>query len=473
MKRLVFCFDGTWNKLASPLPTNVVVIAESVFPSASGDVSQVIHYDDGVGTGGDDWKWKQVFERWSGGLFGAGLLDNIREAYRFIIFNYQPGDQIYVFGFSRGAYTARSFVGLLSAASIIDRRDASQIDRAVELYRNRLNTDREHREQRWRFRADHATCIVVSDEEDEWRAQNCPGHVLGALPRLTVSYLGVWDTVGAMGLPASLPWAKKFNARHRFHDPELPRFVEAGRHAVAIDERRRSFPVTRWDNVLERNQEKGFDWTRPDAPIQEQWFPGSHGSVGGGGDIRGLSDAALAWVIEGARAKGLELDTSETSRVFDLAPNHRAPLANTKGGPDWTTKILPKRDRKGPDALHQVHVSAKRRWCEDAQDLPEKARYRPRPLQNLSDQMDALCATMPGDYAGPVLTRHVVVRGDNLRKLARHYLGDASLSTMIFEANRVSLLDPDDLFVGTELIIPAMSEGAGTARPAASDGEEK
>ena len=472
MKRLVFCFDGTWNKLASPLPTNVVVIAESVFPSATRDVSQIIHYDDGVGTGGDDWKWKQLFEYYTGGILGAGLVDNIREAYRFIIFNYEPGDQIYVFGFSRGAYTARSFIGLLNAASIIDRRDAAQIDRAVELYRNRLKTDLAHKEERWRFRAEHARCLVVSDEEDAWRAQNCPGHVLGSLPRLSVSYLGVWDTVGAMGLPAALPGARRFNARHQFHDSELPRFVEAGRHAVALDERRRSFPVTRWENVAERNQEKGFDWTQPDAPVQEQWFPGTHGSVGGGGDIRGLSDAALAWVVEGARAKGLELDTSASSRVFELAPNHRAPLVNTKSGPDFTAKYLPKRDRSGPDGLHQVHVAARRRWCESPQGLPEKVAYRPASLLRIAGQMDALCPTMPSAYTGPILARHVVVRGDTLQKLARKYLGSASLSVTIFEANRGSVIDPDELFVGTELIIPALEDGSGPAKTASTGGEE-
>ena len=114
MKRLVFCFDGTWNTLSAPLPTNVVIAAESAVPVASDGTAQVIYYDEGVGTN----KWEQI----QGGMFGFGLVENIADAYRFLIFNYTPGDQIYAFGFSRGAYTARSFVGLMSNLFSIARK---------------------------------------------------------------------------------------------------------------------------------------------------------------------------------------------------------------------------------------------------------------------------------------------------------------------------------------------------------------
>jgi uncharacterized protein (DUF2235 family) len=111
MKRLVICFDGTWNRLDAPHSTNVVITAESVVPFARDDVAQVIFYDEGVGTG----KW----EHFRGGIFGIGLVQNLADAYRFLIFNYTPGDQIYIFGFSRGAFTARSFAGMLSNCAIL------------------------------------------------------------------------------------------------------------------------------------------------------------------------------------------------------------------------------------------------------------------------------------------------------------------------------------------------------------------
>lgn len=454
MKRIIFCFDGTWNKLHAANLTNVALVAESIFPTAADGAAQIIHYDDGVGTGGGDWKFSQAFERFTGGILGWGMLDNIREAYRFLIFNYEPGDEIYVFGFSRGAYTARSFIGLLRCASVIARSDASQINNAVEFYRNRLTEDPSHRVRLWQFRARYAPHVIVTDDEEEWRTANVPGHVAGTLPRLTIRYAGLWDTVGALGIPASLPGAAKVNRRHQFHDAELPKFLESGRHAAALDERRRSFPVTTWESVEERNREKGHDWAAPDAPIQEQWFPGTHGSVGGGGEIRGLSDAALGWIIDGARKQGLHLDTSASSRVYEVRPDHRAPLVNMKAGLDFMSKHFPKKERAGPMALHQVHVSARRRWFESAENLPERTLYRPKSLDRVAAALNAEMAQCPPPYAGPVAAHHRVARGETLRRIARTYYGDADAALLIFEANRNLLDDPNHLHVGDELVIP-------------------
>ena len=457
MKRIIFCFDGTWNKLEAANPTNVVLVAESIFPFAADRTTQVIHYDDGVGTGGGDWKWKQSFERITGGIMGWGLLDNIREAYRFLIFNYELRDEIYVFGFSRGAYTARSFIGLLACASVIRRKDASQIENAVQLYRNRLRTDAEYQRHRLTFRAKYVPDMVVSEDEDMWRAENVSGHVVNKLHRLSIRYLGVWDTVGALGLPESLPGAKGFNARHQFHNPELPSFVESGRHAVALDERRRSFPVTQWENAAQRNEEKGISPSDPNAPIQEKWFPGTHGSVGGGGDIRGLSDAALAWIIAGAKRQGLELDTSGSSRVYELRPNFRAPLVNMKSGLDPMSKVFPKKDRVGPSHLHEVHLSAIRRWNDRPENLPEKAAYRPKSLERIASELTESGNISP-NFTGTPLATHVVVVGDALRKIAKKYYGNPELSDRIFDANRDVLDDPDELHVGMELVVPKLED---------------
>ncbi|MBK6297885.1 MAG: DUF2235 domain-containing protein [Sphingomonadales bacterium] len=127
MKRLVFCFDGTWNKLSTNCPTNVVLVAEMVAPIAKGGVPQIVYYDEGIGTAKS--------EHFMGGAFGKGMMTNIREAYRFLLFNYEPGDQIYAFGFSRGAYTARSFLGFIRHAGILDVDSAEQIDQAIAIYK--------------------------------------------------------------------------------------------------------------------------------------------------------------------------------------------------------------------------------------------------------------------------------------------------------------------------------------------------
>jgi uncharacterized protein (DUF2235 family) len=153
MKRLVFCFDGTWNKLDAQYPTNVVLTSESVLPLTKENVAQVVFYDEGVGT--------SKFESLSGGMFGAGLLKNMADGYRFLIFNYSPGDEIYVFGFSRGAYTARSFAGLLHTSGILLRGYASKVNEAIELYRRR-DTTPDFNEQVLCFRRDNSPDICVT-----------------------------------------------------------------------------------------------------------------------------------------------------------------------------------------------------------------------------------------------------------------------------------------------------------------------
>ena len=154
MKRLVICFDGTWNRLDSRHSTNVVITAESVVPFARDQVAQVIFYDEGVGTG----KWEHL----RGGMFGMGIVQNLADAYRFLIFNYTPGDQIYVFGFSRGAFTARSFAGLLSNCGILRREHAGKIADAISMYQERHKDKPAYAERTMRFRGDFCPDVCVS-----------------------------------------------------------------------------------------------------------------------------------------------------------------------------------------------------------------------------------------------------------------------------------------------------------------------
>src|SRR5665213_2898177 len=181
MKRLVFCFDGTWNRLNAFYPTNVVITAQSVTPVTKKGVTQIIHYDPGVGTGEDD--------RWKGGLFGEGLIDKIVDAYTFLVFNYEPGDELYVFGFSRGAFTARAFVGLVRNLGVIQRKYAAHIVDAVELYKARKEGASQDDEALLKFRWQYSSEICVDMAEDAWRVKNCPGYKSGAGAIVRISYL--------------------------------------------------------------------------------------------------------------------------------------------------------------------------------------------------------------------------------------------------------------------------------------------
>lgn len=440
-KRLIFCFDGTWNKLAATTPTNVVLTAASIERIASDGVAQVIHYDEGVGTG--------VREKFSGGIFGAGLDVNLREAYRFLLFNYDPGDHIHVFGFSRGAFTARSFVGLLRHVGPLRRLHVDRIDTAIALYKARDQATPDHLDELRKFRADYADGVCIGADDDAWRCANIEGYVAGMAPLMTVKFLGVWDTVAAMGVPEIFPGSSWFNRKHLYHDMTVDGFVEAMRHAVAIDERRATFPATLAEGLDALNRERGFAPDDPKAPYQERWFPGVHGAVGGGGDIRGLSDAALGWVLQGVKQAGLRLDTEKGTRIHGFAPDANAPLRNVKNSKDGLLEKIAA-DRPGPRHAWQVHASAQRRWAGLTVGTPP---YRPKTLAEASADLDALALTPftpPAGLKGETLVKS----GDTLSKIAKREYGKAALWRIIFEANLDRLDDPDMLFPGQLLRLP-------------------
>lgn len=386
MKRIVFCFDGTTNKLAAENPTNVVLMAESVVPTATDGTPQLVHYDEGVGTG--------KLDRVSGALVGVGLVTNLREAYQFLIFNHEPGDEIFIFGFSRGAYTARSFAGFIRHAGILDVNSAKEIDNAIKLYKSAVTRAGDDDLTALKFRAKNSSQICISDFDEDWRCENVGGYKKGQAKRLIIKYVGVWDTVGALGWPSVFPFAKCLNRSRGFHDVRLTSKVHSARHALAIDETRKLFRPTVWGNVDELNSDKGYSSFDLDAPYQQKWFPGVHSAVGGGGPERGLSDSGLSWILVGARRAGLEINTANNSRVFDVTPDFLSPLQNCPDRPFYEKGLIGKLNRlllhgprEGPIHLKDISAFALRRWSLDPEDLPENVEYRPAPLERLRNDI--------------------------------------------------------------------------------------
>ena len=443
MKRLVFCFDGTWNKLNENTPTNVVLTAASIRRTAR-DGPQLIHYDEGVGTG--------RLERMTGGMFGAGLIDNVREAYRFLIFNYDPGDQIFVFGFSRGAFSARTFIGLLRHVGPLRRLHAGRIDEAMTLYKKRLAGSDGAVEILRRFRADYAGGVCIGAGDDDWRCRNVEGYATGTAPQMTIRYLGVWDTVSAMGIPAAIPGSSFVNRRHRYHDATLDQFVERAWHAVALDERRSMFPPVTFGDLTDLNRARGRANDDERAPFQERWFPGVHGSVGGGGDIRGLSDGALAWILKGAKRTGLELDTAAGTRIHNFRPDPLAPLQNVKDHKGGFTGRF-NTDRAGPEHPWQLSSAARRRWLTPTRDGWNA--YRPRSLDRITSELEKL---PPWNFTPPTDLIDTVKVGNDatLSKYAVDFYGDNDLWPRIHEANLDTIEDPDDIFPGQLVRIPRL-----------------
>jgi uncharacterized protein (DUF2235 family) len=442
-KRLIFCFDGSWNRLSQEHPTNVVLVAESILPRTNDGIPQIVWYDEGVGTSSSD--------KLRGGAFGAGLVANLREAYRFLIFNYEAGDELFLFGFSRGAYTARSFAGLVRFAGILDVVSASRIDEAIDMYKKALDNDGDDPpEARW-FRAKYSTRVCADRTDLDWRCRFLPQFDPATAHLLKIRYLGVWDTVGALGWPRIIPFQSWLNRNHAFHDVRLTSKIQAARHALALDEDNVLFTPSLWDNVGSLNGGAEISTYDPEAPYQQKWFPGNHGSVGGGGPERGLSDSALDWVITGARKAGLELFTEKTSRLYQLRPNALAPLVNSpnivKGIKAWLVrqmKALLATPRKGPDDINDVAGPAQRRWLADPS-------YRPPSLHRVAVDLNLLPQPV---YTKSIQAEHHVQPGDTLGKLAEQYLDEKARYKEIFEANRDQLDDPNVVHIGTILKIP-------------------
>lgn len=279
-KKLVVCMDGTWNTPnvdpgGDEEPTNVYKLYKLLNERDADGAAQQATYIKGVGT---DW-----CTRLSGGLFGVGLSERIKDGYRFLVQNYDDGDAIYVFGFSRGAYSARSLVGLIRKSGLLKRARLSgrqlgaRIDAAYSLYRIKNDT-------------------VDSQAAQDFRAQ------YSWTPKIKM--IGVWDTVGALGIPL-----KSFDAFIRefyeFHDTELSAIVENAFHAVAVDEWRKDFASTLWTPKEKPNQR-----------MEQVWFPGAHANVGGGYKGNALSRVPLQWMLAQATECGLAFGNSRSGATM-------------------------------------------------------------------------------------------------------------------------------------------------------------
>ena len=247
VRNLIIGCDGTWNDTGSS-PTNVVKLLR-----ACSNKNQVTQYEEGVGTA--------HLEALPGGTYGANLDRQILGGYRFLRKRFQDTDwspadnKVFIFGFSRGAYAARRLAGLVSFAGI--PKKASDVDLGWQLF---LQQD-----------VDSLTNL-----KEQGRFFDHP-----------IEVLGVWDTV-------------KSTNDADLHDRTLPKCVVAGYHAMAIDEKRKFFPVLKWNN---------------EGRTRQVWFAGVHSDVGGGYMETGLSDISLQWMADSAYKHGLALKASEMQKL--------------------------------------------------------------------------------------------------------------------------------------------------------------
>ena len=266
-KKIVICLDGTGNELKGKGNTNVVELYDLL--DLSDPATQVAYYDPGVGTFSAPGAWlppARFASRVAGLAFGYGLRDNLAEAYTYLMRTYEPGDQVYVFGFSRGAYTARALTGLVYTIGIFRPGAENLVQYAVPSYVRKKSDWKQLEQFRWVF--------AQRDADGE--------------TRVPIEYLGLWDTVKATGI---LRWDAKWPyTRHLIN-------VKKVRHAVSIDEYRR--PYATYPALPHEKSD-------PRPSIYEVWFAGVHSDVGGTfEDDPKLCKITLKWMAQGARANGV------------------------------------------------------------------------------------------------------------------------------------------------------------------------
>jgi uncharacterized protein (DUF2235 family) len=366
-KQILFCADGTWNgppdhpsttdidgtsqvdKAVSDETTNVLKLfnnlqgqttpetqtltneSEKTLQDANGNLKQIAKYMHGVGDS------KNQVLRVLGGVFGAGVIARIVRGYTFISRNYQPGDSIHIVGFSRGAYTARALGGMIAAVGLLNSQTYDVNDKN-EAYLRGLAA--------WFkckgvvFAGDGKLISLLNAVLDF--AGDTLSHIkLGKndlIPDVPIASVAVWDTVGSMGIPLYVKGRRDF---FTFVSEDLSSKVKNGFHAMALDERRRDFPVTRWT---------------PRTGVEEMWFVGAHSDVGGGYPEAGLSDIALDWMMKklaplGVSFKTLDpgIDVTRFKQAFHT-PWEKVPFNLEPEGRRFV-------------AGNAVHPSVKERWA--------------------------------------------------------------------------------------------------------------
>ena len=307
-KNIVVLCDGTGQEGGTGRNTNVYKLFNMLEDRTS---RQIAFYDPGIGTG-----WRKI----TGNIGGMGISRNIRQCYRFIFENFEAGDQVFLFGFSRGAATVRSLSSFIHYFGILPKSRPKLIKRAYKIYKIRNHEKRKQRADEF-VRLHHTM----------WTR---------------IKFIGCYDTVAALGLPFKIAGAILDGIpgfRHKFHNFTLSESIEHAYQALAIDDERKTFHPVLWDTDITDYQ-----------TMRQVWFAGMHTDVGGGYQEQELSDIPLVWLTHMAVLNGL--------RIY---PRHKVEIAEDENGfmhdsrGRWITKLYRRKvrfwpsDREDKPVVHQ------------------------------------------------------------------------------------------------------------------------
>lgn len=371
MQRLALFLDGTWNEPDDR--TNVIRLKEATVNE--GD--QLVHYIEGVGN--------RLFERLRGGALGKGLSRNVRDGYQWLTEKYEDGDHIFLFGFSRGAYTARTIAGMIARCGLLRKGATMQVEDVFDRYRKGKDATPIHQIG---FAVQRGEPLSAEDQKlwDQSR-------------RVEIEFIGVWDTVGALGVPFGRIRGLS-RSTFSFHNTYPSVLYKGMYHAVAIDEHRDAFDATLWTGFQGEGRE--FKPLKDDQKLEQRWFIGDHGDVGGGGT---LAQIPLAWIQGRAAEHGLEFGKTFTPPADAFIHEHGDSFATFGFGLYRLIKFNrrhrreigrdPRRTKTRPGWSHVINESIDAsvfdKWRKDET-------YRPK---NLGDWADKTGAS-PGNLTGPI-----------------------------------------------------------------------
>lgn len=307
-KNIVIFADGTGQEGGKGHNTNIYKLFNMIEDRTQ---KQISFYDRGLGTG-----WRKI----SGNIGGAGISKNILECYTFIFENYEAGDQIYLFGFSRGAATVRSLSSFIHHFGILPKSRSELIKGAYKIYKIENEAVRDAKAK-----------AFVKKHHTMWTR---------------IKFIGCYDTVAALGLPLK-PLSVLLNKipffQHRFHNFKLSEAVENAYHALSIDDERKTFHPILWD-----------DEVLPYQKVCQVWFCGMHTDVGGGYKEQELSDIPLKWMIDRATGHGLIIYPEHD---ISLHGDVNGYMHDSRG--EWWTRFYRReerswdRERKKEPIVHQ------------------------------------------------------------------------------------------------------------------------
>ena len=381
MKRIVICADGTWNNPNQRdsgekrkhhggetwvrKPSNVVKMARSILPLASdGKTHQVVFYDTGVGTG-----WG-ILDPLVGGGFGHGLSKNILDSYSFLVQNYSEGDEIYLFGFSRGAFTVRSLAGLIERMGLLPKNNVYWLPEAYAHYRLPVWTEQDIADSIPPWLPGSVRDRLVAKKRQESRDNELAIEAVrqdNDVRDVGIKFIGVWDTVGALGIPFGGVLGWLINRKYGFHNVKLGSRVDYAYHALAIDERRAPFRPALW-----------VEKARSEQTVEQVWFAGVHTNVGGGYNRDGLANCAFRWMVKKAEldGHGLEFDRDFVQK-YGIHPGGKLRTSMT-----WFYRLLGNKSRPigaQETGFESAHWSVKRRY-QNPPKPEDGGPYRPENL---------------------------------------------------------------------------------------------